>query len=273
MRSSSATDACTFDRPVPRFLGRRNSGERVTRRRRMPAVNSSATRGTASGSAWSLRSPRLEREPGTSAYRAKQIGVEQARLARAGRTVDEEQPLGGRARRRRRRPGPRTARTPRSRGGGPSRRAHRAGCRAVGLAPRDPLVVAAPAARPGWPRRPRRSAPARRRSPRDRRARGPGSRSTRRRRSSWRPGRHTVGAGRWRPGGRTRSSRVCGKRRRTCSMAPSGRAGSVRVTWHHAASAARWAGSASSSSRLPRSTASGRCDGRLDVLDGTAGHR
>ena len=60
---------------------------------------------------------------------------------------------------------------------------------------------------------------------------------------------------------------MSGKRRRTRSIAPSGRCGSVRVTWHQAASAPRWAGSASSSSSVPRSTASGRCDGRLDVLD------
>ena len=72
-RSSSVTIACTFDHPVPRRLGRWNSGERRIRNLRPPVVSSSVTRGTASGAAWSLRRPRLEREPGTSAYSAKQM--------------------------------------------------------------------------------------------------------------------------------------------------------------------------------------------------------
>ena len=45
-RSSSVTWACTDTTPVPRFFGRRNSGERVIRNRRVPAVSSSVTRGT-----------------------------------------------------------------------------------------------------------------------------------------------------------------------------------------------------------------------------------
>ena len=44
-RSSSVHRACTDTTPVPRFLGRRNSGERVIRNRRVPAVSSSVTRG------------------------------------------------------------------------------------------------------------------------------------------------------------------------------------------------------------------------------------
>ena len=52
------------------------------------------TRGTASGPAWSLRSPRLEREPGHVGVQGEADGVEQAGLARAGGPVDEEEPLG-----------------------------------------------------------------------------------------------------------------------------------------------------------------------------------
>ena len=98
----------------------------------------------------------------------------------------------------------------------------------------DALVVADLARRPGWPRRPRRAAPARRRWRRARRARGRGSRSRPRRRSAVATraayGRSGTGA----PCGSKRSSRVCGNRRRTWSIAPSGRSGSVSVTWHQA---------------------------------------
>ena len=127
--------ACTVTVPVPRFLGRRNSGERVIRSRRVPAVSSSVTRGTASGPAWSLRSPRLERDAGHVGVQGEADGVEQAGLARAGGPVDEEEPLGRRARRRRRRPGRRTARTPRSRAGAPSRGARRPGARPPSSSP------------------------------------------------------------------------------------------------------------------------------------------
>ncbi len=130
-----------------------------------------------------------------------------------------------------------------------------------------------PGGRPGWPRRPRRAGPARRRWRRDRRARGP-RKSQQTSTSVAVATRAAYGrSGTVAPCGSKRSSRVNGKRRRTWSIAPSGRCGSVRVTWHQAASAPRCAGSASSCSRVPRSTASGRSTGRLDVLDDRGARR
>ncbi len=63
------------------------------------------------------------------------------------------------------------------------------------------------------------------------------------------------------PAGSNRSSRACGKRERTRVIASAGRSSSVRVTWHHAASACARSGRDSRSSRRPRSTASGRGTG------------
>ena len=97
------------------------------RSRRVPAVSSSVTRGTASGLGVVAAQPALGARARHVGVQGEADGVEQAGLARAGGAVDEEEALRPRARRRRRRPGRRTARTPRSRAGAPSRGPRRAG--------------------------------------------------------------------------------------------------------------------------------------------------
>ena len=74
--------ACTDDQPVPRFFGRRNSGERVIRSRRVPAVSSSVTRGTASGARVVAAQPALGARAGHVGVQGEADGVEQAGLAR-----------------------------------------------------------------------------------------------------------------------------------------------------------------------------------------------
>ena len=187
----------------------------------MPTVSSSAPPGTASGPAWSLRSAgRLARAPGTSAYRAKQTASSRLVLPAPVGPWMRNSPSAASA----------STSTTTVPANGPN---------AVDLEPVQPH--AAPADRAHGRRPARRHAP-RRRRPAARPATASTASASSARSSSLAPrpaahvgqevaahvdvggrgdaARRTSASGPRRPAGRTRSSRVCGKRRRSLLHGP-----------------------------------------------------
>ena len=191
-------------------------------------------------------------------------------LPDAGRPVDEEQPLGRRARRRRRRPGRRTARTPRSRAGAPSRGTRRAG--------RD-RAVATPSSSPTWRADPAGLDRLGEQGPLVVAGGAPAAHVAEEVAADLDVGRggdrarRTAAAAPRRPAGRSAARGCAGSGGAPGPSRPSGRCGSVRVTWHQAASAPRVRGVGEQLVEGAAQHGQRPLDRRLDVLDhrGAAG--